>query len=151
MRLLYVGPILDPEEGEALLRALRTRPWARHAGVQPHDRMWSLFEAADVIVNASISEGGMANSVLEAMAAGRPVLASDIEGNRSLVEHGLTGFLFRTEDELEMYAERLVDDAVLRRRLGEAGRLRLEHLSPAGREVGSYAALYRGLVPVCQR
>jgi glycosyltransferase involved in cell wall biosynthesis len=151
VRLLYVGPILDPEEGEALLRALRMRPWARHAGTQPHDRMWSLLEAADVVINASISEGGMANSVVEAMAAGRPVLASDIDGNRSLVEHGRTGFLFRTEDELETHAERLVDDPVLRRRLGEAGRLRQEELSSPGREVGTYAALYRELVPVSQR
>jgi L-malate glycosyltransferase len=142
VRLLYVGPILDPAEGDALSRGLRERPWARHLGVVPHDRMRSLLEQVDVVVNASISEGGMANSVLEAMAMGRPVLASAIEGNRSLVEDGITGFLFRDQAELEERAEWLADDGGLRKRLGEAGRARLEAVYPAHREIDGYRELY---------
>lgn len=145
VRLLYAGPILDPGEGEALLREIAGRPWARHVGAVPHARMRSLLEAADVVVNASISEGGMANSVLEAMAVGRPVLASDIPGNRSLVEHGVTGFLFRTEEDLERTAERLIDDPALRRALGDAAREKLERLYPARNEAEGYEALYQGL------
>jgi glycosyltransferase involved in cell wall biosynthesis len=148
VRLLYVGPVLDPEEGEALLGALDGRPWARHLGAVPHAQMWSLLEAADVVLNASMSEGGMANSVLEAMACGRPVLASDIEGNRSLVEQGVTGLLFRDEDQLEAHAERLVADPVLRRQLGAAGRARLAQLCEPAREVEGYVVVYRQLLPV---
>jgi L-malate glycosyltransferase len=148
VRLLYVGPILDPAEGDALRGALRDRPWARYLGVVPHDRMRSLLEQTDVVVNASISEGGMANSVLEAMAMGRPVLASAIEGNRSLVEDGVTGFLFRDEAELEGRAAQLADDAGLRKRLGEAGRARVEFLYPAHREIDDYRGLYQRLTPV---
>ena len=47
---------------------------------------------ADVVLNSSASEGGMANSVLEALAVGRAVLAADIPGNCSVIEHGVTGF-----------------------------------------------------------
>jgi len=148
-RLLYAGPILDLDEGEALLHHLAFRPWARYVGPVPHAQMRSLLEAADVVLNASISEGGMANSVLEAMATGRPVLASDIEGNRSLVEDGVTGFLFRTEDEFERCAERLVDDPALRRMLGEAGRAKVDRLYPAGREIDSYRGLYGRLADPC--
>ncbi len=144
-RLLYAGPILDPDEGDALLRDLAGRPWARHVGAVPHAQMRSLLEAADVVINASLSEGGMANSVLEAMATGRPVLASDIEGNRSLVEDGVTGFLFGNESEFERCAARLVDDPDLRRQLGEAGRAALERLYPPGREIDGYEAVYRRL------
>ena len=151
VRLLYVGPILDEGEGAALREALAGRPWARHIGAVPHVMMRSLLETADVVINASISEGGMANSVLEAMAVGRAVLASDIPGNRSLVEDGVTGLLFANADELEDRAQRLVDDPALRARLGEAGRAKLARLYPAEREMDGYLSVYRRLQPVYHR
>ena len=77
-----------PDSGEALLRGLSSLPWARHIGTVPHAQMASLLSQSDVVLNCSVSEGGMANSVLEALMAGRAVLASDIEGNRSLVDDG---------------------------------------------------------------
>jgi glycosyltransferase involved in cell wall biosynthesis len=148
IRLLYVGPVLDPEEGEALRRALGPRPWAKHIGDVPHDSMRSLLTASDVVLNCSLSEGGMANSVLEAFALGRAVLASDIEGNRSLVEDGVTGFLFRDEVELCAKAERLAVDPLLRARLGAAGRSLVDHRYTPEQEIEGYLDAYRHLVPV---
>jgi len=148
LRLLYVGPVLDPDEGELLLRALRERPWARHIGAIPHGQMASLLGEADVVLNCSISEGGMANSVLEALSTGRAVLASDIEGNRSLVEDGVTGLLFRTEAEFEEKAERLAGDGALRERLGVVGRRHVERWYPPDREIEGYLGIYGRLVPV---
>jgi glycosyltransferase involved in cell wall biosynthesis len=148
VRLLYAGPVLDPEEGEALLRQLAHLPWARHVGAVPHRQMASLLQQADVMLNCSESEGGMANSVLEAMAVGRAVLASDIEGNRSVVEDGVTGLLFRDERDLEAAAERLAGDAGLRRRLGAAARAMVTARYPAEAEIESYLDIYRRLVPV---
>jgi len=145
VRLAYAGPILEPAEGEALLAALRSRPWARYLGEVPHTQMAALLSAADVVVNSSVSEGGMANSVLEALALGRAVLASDIEGNRSLIEHERTGLLFRDQDDLTVQAERLVTDPALRARLGAAGRALVERDYPPRREIDAYVALYRSL------
>ena len=145
MRLLYVGPVLDPLEGEALRAEIARRPWAHHLGAVPHPQMRWLLEAADVVINASAAEGGMANSVLEAMAVGRAVLASDIEGHRSLVEDGITGLLFRTEEELEAGARRLIDQPGLRRALGHAGQDKLRRLYPPERELDDYLALYQRL------
>src|SRR5438132_1224239 len=71
VRLLYVGPTLDADEGDALRRALERRPWARWIGPVPHAEMGALLATGDVVLNCSISEGGMANSVLEALALGR--------------------------------------------------------------------------------
>ena len=48
--------------------ALAGRPWARYVGAVPHAQMRSLLSQADVVLNCSASEGGMANSVLEAFA-----------------------------------------------------------------------------------
>jgi glycosyltransferase involved in cell wall biosynthesis len=146
VRLLYAGPILDHAEGEQLLDALAGRPWVAYLGVVPHLQVRSLLEATHVVLNCSISEGGMANSVLEAMACARPVLASNIEGNRSLVEDGVSGFLFTGLEEFEAKAARLVEDPALRRRLGLAGQSRILALYPPEREIESYLVQYRRMV-----
>jgi glycosyltransferase involved in cell wall biosynthesis len=145
LRLAYAGPIIEQAEADALCAALRTRPWARYLGDVPHSHMASLLGQADVVVNGSQSEGGMANAVLEALALGRAVLAADIEGNRSVIEHGVTGLLFSDEAGLTAQAERLVTDAQLRARLGAAGRARIARDHPPDREIDAYLALYRSL------
>lgn len=89
----------------------------------------------------------MANSVLEALACARPVLASDIEGNRSLVEDGVTGFLFREPEEFQAKAIRLLEDPGLRRGLGLMGQTRVRALYPPEREVEGYLVQYRRLAP----
>jgi glycosyltransferase involved in cell wall biosynthesis len=147
LELLYVGPIVDPAEGETFVRSLAAHPWARHLGAVPHNRMPALLELADVVLNCSLSEGGMANSVLEALALGRAVLASNIPGNRSIVEDGVTGFLFDSPDELAAKADRLLTDPDLRARLGEAGRERVSARYGADREIDGYLAAYTRLAP----
>jgi len=146
IRLLYVGPVLDPVVGQGLERELAALPWAYHIGAVPHAQMGSLLSQTDVVVNSSISEGGMANSVLEALWLGRAVLASDIEGNRSVIDHGKTGLLFRDEAEFERNAAALVRDRGLRERLGRAGRDLVVQKYSAGQEVEGYKEVYRGLI-----
>ena len=142
LRLWYAGPSLDPQETERLEQALSGRPWARYLGPIPHAAMPSLLEAADIVLNCSLSEGGMANAVLEAFAFGRAVLASDIPGNRSLVEDGVTGLLFRSETDLASGVEKLAADPALRRRLGEAGRRLVESTFTPARETEGYLEVY---------
>jgi glycosyltransferase involved in cell wall biosynthesis len=148
VRLLYAGPILDAAEGHALQALLADRPWARHVGVVPHAAMPALLRLADVVVNCSVSEGGMANAVLEAQALGRAVLARDIAGNRALVQEGITGLLFGDAAGLAAQALRLVDDPPLRARLGAAGRARVERCFAPAREIEGYLAVYRRVAAV---
>ena len=147
LELLYVGPVLEADEGDELFRLLRSRPWARYVGILAHDRMPRLLQDADVVLNCSLSEGGMANSVLEALAMGRAVLAADIDGNRSVIEDGVTGLLFRTPEEFAAKAARLLADPELRQRLGNAGREFVHAHLPPTREVEGYLAAYSHLVP----
>jgi glycosyltransferase involved in cell wall biosynthesis len=79
---------------------------------------------------------------------GRAVLASDIEGNRSLVEDGVTGLLFRDDADLEVKAERLVVDPGLRAHLGEAARRLVERRYPPAREIDGYLEAYQASLPV---
>jgi glycosyltransferase involved in cell wall biosynthesis len=148
VRLAYAGPILDPELGAALQADLATRPWARYLGEVPHEQMASLLGQADVVLNCSISEGGLANSVLEALALGRAVLASDIPGNRGLIVDGVTGLLFRDPPGLATQAARLAADAGLRARLGAAGRALVAREYPVEREIDGYLTLYRSLTSI---
>jgi len=142
MRLWYAGPVLDHEEHRRLLFALDARPWASYLGAVAHHAMPALLASADIVLNCSRSEGGMANAVLEALALGRAVLVSDIPGNRSLVEDGVTGHLFGSEAELADKAERLAADPALRRRLGEAGRYVVETRFTPAIETEGYLAVY---------
>ena len=147
VRLLYAGPVLDRHEGTALAAALARRPWSRHIGTVPYAAIPALVAQVDVVLNCSISEGGMANSVLEAMALGRAVLVSDIPGHGALVEHDVTGVRYASEAELEQAALRLARDADLRARLGAKGRARVEADFSAARETDGYLTIYRQLVP----
>ena len=146
IRLLYAGPVIEPPVADALHQLLSTTAWARHVGEVPHAQMRSLLSQADVVLNCSVSEGGMANSVLEALSLGRAVLASDIEGNRSIVADGLTGFLYRDEAEFEQRAAQLARDAVLRQRLGRAGTTLVAQRFPPTREIDGYQDVYRHLI-----
>jgi glycosyltransferase involved in cell wall biosynthesis len=143
LTLLYAGPVLDPAEGQALFAALASRPWARYLGPVPHRAMPALLARADLVLNCSLAEGGMPNAVLEALALGRAVLASDIEGNRSVIRDGITGALFRSETDLAARAGQLLGDPALRARLGQAGRRFVAGCLTPDREIDGYLAVYR--------
>lgn len=147
LRLWYAGPILDPDEHARLDQELAVRPWARYVGAVPHAAMPRLLDAADVVLNCSLSEGGMANAVLEALAQGRAVLAADIPGNRSLIVDGETGLLFDSAAALARGAERLAGDPALRRRLGEAGRRLVSERFGQAAETAGYLAVYARVAP----
>lgn len=88
-----------------------------------------LLAAADLFVLPSHREG-MPRSIIEAMATGLPVVATDIRGSREEVVDGATGLLVPVHDVPALAAAlaRLVDDAPLRLRMGEAGLARARNL-----------------------
>jgi glycosyltransferase involved in cell wall biosynthesis len=85
------------------------------------------------------------NTALEAMAAGRPVIASRLAELAEVVADGETGLLVPPGDKaaLARQTRRLLDDPALRQRLGEAGRRRAAERFSAAAMVGRYAELYR--------
>jgi glycosyltransferase involved in cell wall biosynthesis len=105
-----------------------------------------LLRALDVFLLTSDREG-LCNAVMEAMMSGLPCVVTDVGGNRELVADGETGFVCApTVPALAAATRRLLDDAPCRRRLGEAGRRRMEeHFSPAACARAT-EALYRRLL-----
>ena len=95
-------------------------------GLVPHGELAPLYQRAAVVAVPSHREGfGVACA--EAMAYGRPVVASAVGGLLDLVVDGETGLLVPPRDvhALRAALERLLGDADLRRCLGEAGRERI--------------------------
>jgi glycosyltransferase involved in cell wall biosynthesis len=102
-----------------------------------------ILPALDVVLHTSRREG-LPVAVIEAMACGRAVVASDAGGTAELVENGVSGFIVPIGDVLAS-AERLsvlLGDAGLRERMGRAGRDRAVAELTIGRMVSEYEALY---------
>jgi len=100
----------------------------------PRDDVTRIMQSLDVFVQPSLAEG-ISNTVLEAMASGIPVIATDVGGNPELVEHGNTGLLIppADTDALAAAMRQYLLDEELRLRHGEAGRRRaLDVLSFTG-------------------
>lgn len=101
----------------------------------------------DVFVQPSNYESqGLA--ILEAMAAGRPVVATDVGGVRGVVRDGETGILVPRGDAPAMAEAivRLAESPGLGRRLADRARAWVRERFAAGRMVDAYAALYRRLL-----
>jgi len=102
-----------------------------------------LLAASDVFLSTSRYEGfGMA--ILEAMAAGIPVVATDVGAVSELVEDGVTGWLAAPDDRqsLAILVSRLLEDPNTRTRLGLAGRRAAADRFSLARMVTGYADLY---------
>jgi glycosyltransferase involved in cell wall biosynthesis len=86
-----------------------------------------ILRSMDIFVLPSLWEG-MPNAILEAMAAGLPVVATNVGGTPEVVVDGETGFLVppRDPEALANAIQRLIDDPELRKKFGQAGRERVE-------------------------
>ncbi|WP_318248647.1 GPMC system family 4 glycosyltransferase [Geomonas subterranea] len=146
VRLELAGPVLEPGYAAQVMEELERYPFARYLGVVAHDAMGELYRRVDVVLNTSLTEGGMANTVLEALAYAKPVLVSDIEGNRSIIKDSVTGLVYHDAADFCRKAGHLVTDAHLRDRLGKNGRCLVRDSCCPEKEAGSYLALYRDIL-----
>lgn len=125
--LLVVGDGPDESRLRAEAARLGVASRVRWAGGKGHDEVVRLYAATDVVVVPSRYEGfGLVAA--EAMAAGRPVAAAAVGGLVEVVSDGVTGFLVRGHA-AEDYAGpivRLLRDGDLARRMGRAGRERVQ-------------------------
>ena len=114
-------------------------------GYQEDVAAW--YAICDAVVLSSASEGTPV-TIIEALAAGRPVVATRVGGVPDVVEDGETGFLVGRGDTAAM-AERLevlARDPALRTSMGETGRERVLRRYAVERLVGDVDALYRELL-----
>jgi len=124
IRVAYWGATDDlsyVEVVKALTKELKLQEIVFFCG--PESEMASVYAACDIVVLPSLWEG-FPNVLLEAMAAARPVIASDIVDNARIVNDGVNGFLVPPQCS-ETLADRILElldmPETLRRAMGERG------------------------------
>ena len=89
----------------------------------------AMLAKTDIFVLPSHSEG-LSNALMEAMASGCACIASDVGGNRYLIQNGVSGFLFPVGDReaLRSHIQRLIEDSSKRQSMGKSARERIEKM-----------------------
>lgn len=125
IQLLLAGDIDADSRAAIPLRQLLD--WTQRPGIvwlgQVGD-VRDLWSRAHVAVLGSLGGEGVPKSLIEAAACGRPIVATDVPGNREIARTGMNALLVPPGDAVAMAEalQRLSDDANLRRQLGAGGR-----------------------------
>lgn len=149
LRILFAGIVEEPMKGFSVLLAACRHLWRERqdfrlvvtaetnerqddfieaVGWQSQVQLPELMAACEIIVCPTIAEEALGRTAVEAMGAGRPVVASRIGGLPFVVLDEATGLLARPGDAADLARQigRLLDDRPLRERFGDAGRKRFE-------------------------
>jgi glycosyltransferase involved in cell wall biosynthesis len=119
-------------------------PHLRRLGPLPNHEVLALYPLADIVVVPSIVPDALSRVILEAMATGRPVVATRVGGTPELVVDEKTGLLVERADPpgLARALERLLGDANLRAGLGGAARRHADELAGQESSVDRLLELY---------
>ncbi|HLI84351.1 MAG TPA: glycosyltransferase [Bryobacteraceae bacterium] len=112
-----------------------------------HQDFWSLLDVADMMVHPSHTEG-IPQSVMGGMAAGLPIVASDVGGIPEAIRHGATGMLV-AENDVAGFAQaaiELIDNPAKARALGAAARRSVENEHSTEAAVRRVEDLYREMM-----
>ncbi|WP_192892932.1 glycosyltransferase [Planococcus salinus] len=146
LRLWLVGPVLEEEEGKAVLEMVEDRrEWISYLGQLPHEKMGSLYKKADVVLNTSQSEGQPA-AILEAMGYGVAVLASNIQGNRSIISNEKTGFLYKNRNEFLDYAGKLMNNNLVKQTIGRSAKQYIDEFHSSDDEAKAFLRMYQSVL-----
>lgn len=145
-RLILCGAGTDTPEFAERIRTLAPKRHSDIVGLGQRSDMDALLHSAHVMVLSSRSEA-MPLSIIEAMSAGLPVIASNVGGISEQVTEEVTGLLVPPGDVAAMTAalHRMLDPAT-RRRMGHAGRQRYEADFTATGMAEATLAYYRRLI-----
>jgi glycosyltransferase involved in cell wall biosynthesis len=146
--LLFVGEIVNAEYAKAC------KSMAIESGIQEcvtltgyREDVDNILQAADVFVLPSTGEA-FSRAIIEAMAMGKPVVATNVGGTKEAIEEGISGFIIPPQATIEL-AEKiyvLAANATLRQKFGAAARKRVEDLFTIERNVQKTEQVYEELL-----
>lgn len=125
LRLAGNGPSKEPLQ--TLVAELGLTNQVKFLGFLSEDEIITELQSSDLFVLPSFAEG-VPVSVMEAMATGVPVIATNVGGTSELVENGKTGLLVRPSDSVALAEAilRMMDDYEFRKQAAELGRQKVE-------------------------
>lgn len=116
VRYVVSGPVVDRSIANKLSTLHKKHKFIKYIKTVPRKDMYAAYQAADVILNCSESEG-MPTAILESMMLGKAVLAHKIEPTEAIIQHNTNGLLYKNEPKFYQLAERLVCSKRLKGRL----------------------------------
>ncbi len=155
LRLLVVGQGKPDADSYRILAERNLQDVVFVGMVSDHDKA-RYYKSADIFCSPATGKESFGIVLLEAMAAGTPVVASDIEGYSSVVTDGREGLLVRpkSDEGLADAISALLKNPDLRDRLGANGLTRAEQFrweGVAGRVIDYYGTLLDSRQPVLSR
>jgi glycosyltransferase involved in cell wall biosynthesis len=143
LHVSLVGSGEEEEKYKAMVQTLGLEEVVHFDGYVPREKMGQKYAESDAFVLPSYNEG-MSNAVLEAMAAGLPVIVTPTGGTDELVTQGENGFIFDFDDSetLASQIEILANDPVKSAAMGKAARKRAE-AQDWGTIAGAYELLWK--------
>ncbi|WNF35202.1 glycosyltransferase [Bacillaceae bacterium IKA-2] len=136
-----VGASIEGSVLKEVKRAIEKYSWITYYEEIPLAQMISIYEQSDIVINSSFSEG-QSLALLEAMLIGKPVLARNNGGNRSIVRHRETGFLFDDVDQVYDQLNELLSNCSLYQQIASQGREYVRGNHTLEEEVNTYMRLY---------
>lgn len=130
VRMVIAGDGNEKKSLEDLVMSLGLKERVEFLGVVPHENVLEHYQRADIFVLPSLNEG-MSNVMLEALATGLPVVATDTGGTKELLTDGLNGLVVRMRDadDLAEKIEKLILNPELKNSMSQESRKLAEKLS----------------------
>jgi glycosyltransferase involved in cell wall biosynthesis len=147
LKMVVVGDGPYRTDLEDMVKKLKLEAHVRFLGMKPVEEVKECLQAADWFVNPSHSEG-LPRSILEAAAAGLPIVATDVGGTAEIIQDQQSGLLIKKEEE-ERLKERLaslIKDQNLSRTLGREARKNIEKTFDWKKINQSYIDLFQQLI-----
>lgn len=147
IKIHIIGDGPERKKLEELTKKLKIHKMVKFFGTVNYKRLNYHLNLMDIVVNPSIQEG-MATANLEAMACGKPLIATNFCGNDEVIENGKTGFLYKPRDryDLAKKLKLLVENESLRKRMGKEARNKVIKEFSISKISKKYAELYLNLV-----
>ena len=129
--------------GDGPQREILTAPNITITGLLSRSEAIAYVQKFDIYIQTSLWEG-MPVSILEAMASGKPVVATDIIGNRDLITHNKTGFLCNLDDpnQFIQLIKELHEDKELRLKIGQAAHTYIKNNHDKQQAIARYEKEY---------
>jgi glycosyltransferase involved in cell wall biosynthesis len=145
LTFIILGAPLEAAILKAVKNEIGKYPWIFYYQEVPLEQMVSIYEQSDVVINSSVSEG-QSSALLEAMLIGKPVLARNNGGNRSIICQGETGFLFEDETQFFDQLNELLSNRRLYEQIAKAGQEYVRNNHTLTEEVEAYLRLYAEII-----
>lgn len=145
-KVIFVG-IQEDDILRPLREAIQDRHTVIYAGEIPAEQVLPHYSLFSLKIMASTTEG-LSQGMLEAMALGVPVIATNASGNNELIQDGVNGFLFEDgkSKELAEYIRQIREDTELRAKFSEAGKKTALQDFSIENTVNNYEQFFEALV-----